>query len=266
LLVILAAACGGEESREPVDGGTALDLAVHPESWGGDGMAALVGGKVGLDEGSGCVVLGDEERSIRVVWPLGTSAQRDPFRIVLPDGTVVREGMWVEGGGGFLDQETLDGLEIRHECLSGSEIAVFNADETLVVNESGEPIVHPAPQAMVPFTPSGSDLTGLTESIEGVVELRVETGCALLAANGALYAVAWPRSTRGELDPFRLTLPDGTVVHEGDTIRGQGDVFAPDNLRAFDGFPECAWDPESEQVLEEAWAFNHDETVEVVDP
>jgi hypothetical protein len=119
---------------------------------------------------------------------------------------------------------------------------------------------------MVPFTPSGSSVTGLTESIEGVVGFHVETGCAYLTADGKAYAVAWPRRTRGELDPFRLTLPDGTVVREGDTIRGLGGVFHPDELRAFDGFPECSWDPEAEVLLEEAWAFNHDGSVDVVGP
>jgi hypothetical protein len=142
VLAVLLAACGSEAAREPVDGGTTLPLAVHPRSWDGAGMAALVSGKVVLDEETGCVVLTNGELTSRALWPVGTTAQRDPFRLTLPDGTIVREGMWVEGGGGYLSAD-LEGLDIAHECLTGEESAVFNADETLAVSESGEAGVGP---------------------------------------------------------------------------------------------------------------------------
>lgn len=59
-------------------------------------------------------------------------------------------------------------------------------------------------------------------------------------------------------------LPNGTVIGDEDTIRGRGHVFAPDDLPALNGFPECTWDAESGELLERAWAFNHDEAVRLL--
>lgn len=223
-----------------------------------------MGGVVEFDAATGCVVLASRYgyRS-RIVWPDGTWATRDPFVIVLADGREIHEGDYVEGGGGGYGFD----YEGPEECAEGAEsVEAFNWHEDLVIRPSGEEPVHPAPQAMVPFAPIAAPLNGLTDSIEGTVEFQVETGCALLVADGTRFAVVWPRGTRGDLDPFRLTLPGGTVVHDGDTIRGEGDVFDPAALRAFDGFPECTLESmDTQEALVRAWAFNHDEIIELVE-
>jgi hypothetical protein len=257
----LLAACGsGGGQGSGQDGTDALRLPTQPPTESADGMTALVGGKLDLEEETGCVVLVSDGFRYPVLWPTGTTAGRDPFRLRLPDGTIAREGDYVEGGGGYLsagEGASVDDLGIPAECLEGpgrtewGEVAVYNPNETVVVDESGGPIVHPAPAVATLLQPDAKALEGLTRSIEGVVEYRLETGCVLLAANGTPYSVVWPRGTRGQLDPFRIVLPDRTEVFEGDRVRGAGDVFAPEELAAFDGLPECVVE------ADEAWAFNH---------
>ena len=255
----LGSACGAGDPG-PLEGGPELVLPTHPD-WD-DGPAALVGGNVEFDEATGCIYLvTDGYRSVPV-WPPGTRATRDPFRVVLEDGREIEEGDYVEGGGGEYGFD-VDAME---HCLGdGVGPSMLNWDDDIAIDESGRRIIHPAPSAMVPFQPSVKPLNGMTSSIEGTVELQVETGCSLLVAGGKRDAVVWPRGTRGELDPYRLTLEDGTVIHDGDTIRGKGDVFSPDDLIAVDGFPECLFDAVNGDELSEAWAFNHDGAIEVVE-
>jgi hypothetical protein len=269
VVVPLLAACGsggGEAAGQDATEG--LPLPTQPATESADGMTALVGGNLDLEEETGCVVLVRDGFRYPVLWPTGTTAQRDPFEVRLPDGTVAAEGDYVEGGGGYLSASegaSVDDLGIPVECLAGpgrtewGEVAVYNPNETLVVDESGDPIVHPAPAVAALLQPDAKALEGLTGSIEGVVEYGLETGCVLLAANGTRYSVVWPRGTRGKLDPFRIVLPDGTEVLEGATVRGAGDVFDPEELAAFDGFPECVFE------ADEAWAFNHREAVTVLE-
>jgi hypothetical protein len=111
----------------------------------------------------------------------------------------------------------------------------------------------------------GARRTASPIPVEGTVEFRAESGCALLAAGGTLFALVWPQGARGKLDPFRVTLADGTVIHDGDTIRGTGGFFPFDDLQALEALPDCSWDPETGETIGEAWTFKHDGVVEVVD-
>ncbi len=259
--VLLLAACGSGDAQAPLDEGTEIELPTHPE-WE-DGMAALVGGIVEFDEATECIFLAGEDYRHLIVWPPETRATRDPFLVVLADGREIREGDHVEGGGGGYGVEPAP----PEHCLADADGAsAFNWHGDLVISESGEAPVHPAPQAMVPFAPDRAPMNGMTDTIEGIVRFQVETGCGLLESSGKLYAVVWPRGTTGELDPWRLTFADGTVAGDGDVISGRGGAFVPDGLVAFEGFPECAWESMDTQIsLPQAWVFNHDEVIEVVE-
>jgi hypothetical protein len=135
------AACGGDSGPAPVDGGTAISVPAQ-ESDTGDGPDGLVGGVVEFEEDTGCVVLAVGETRYPVVWPAGTSGQRDSFQLVLEDGRVIREGDAVEGSGGFPSESEgadLEATGIPPECLEGpgrsrwGEVAVLNSSSDLVV-------------------------------------------------------------------------------------------------------------------------------------
>jgi hypothetical protein len=97
LVVLALAACGGSE-LPPLEGGEPLELPTHPESE--DGPAAEVGGDVVFVEEPGCVFVEAYGERIGLVWPEDTRATRDPFRVMLSDGRVIREGDRVTGSGG----------------------------------------------------------------------------------------------------------------------------------------------------------------------
>lgn len=90
-----------------------------------EGMAALVRGRVTLDDG--CLLL----RGMPVVWPEGTSW--DDGTLTLSSGASVEVGERVSGGGGYLTVRVVReffGDEVAtaaRECLGPTrEIAVFN--------------------------------------------------------------------------------------------------------------------------------------------
>lgn len=128
-------------------GASAADgFRVH-RSYTGHSRHAIVLGIVEVDLDAGCVWLSGP-RGIRypVVWPVGTSARSDPFRITVPSdhfgipvgkGQVVRPGDRVKGGGGY----TSAGSTTRHlglepfptECVHVGKAAVFNSDSPIEV-------------------------------------------------------------------------------------------------------------------------------------
>jgi hypothetical protein len=128
-VLLLAVGCGGSE-QAPLTEGTEIDLPTHPD-WE-DGPAALVAGTIEFDEETECVLVGISPgyRTL-VVWPPGTRATRDPFRVVLSDGREIREGDYVQGGGGAY------GFDTPERCDAVSDGAdMFNWDEEIKISSS----------------------------------------------------------------------------------------------------------------------------------
>lgn len=115
-------------------------LRVHPadSEWG---KFALVSGVLDVDADAGCLWLASDDSRHLVVWPKRTTAQSNPFQIILANGEVVRPGDQVEGGGGFVtgDEELPEGIApFPEKCARSDELAVFSAASTLtVVRASG---------------------------------------------------------------------------------------------------------------------------------
>lgn len=131
---MITGCANGDGAVDPA--GTAL-IRAHPGP-GSGGMAAIVQGVVEVDLEVGCVWLSTPDGSRHpVVWPAGTSAEPDPFRIVLPDGRTVAHGDQVTGGGGYVpaSSATADMEPFPDGCLQDGEAAVFNADSELEVTE-----------------------------------------------------------------------------------------------------------------------------------
>ncbi|MEZ5175106.1 MAG: hypothetical protein R2823_02720 [Acidimicrobiia bacterium] len=99
------------------------------------GTDAEVGGVVVI-EGS-CIYLLQPEIDTRypVVWPHGSSWNRDESAIELPNGILVHDGDRVYGGGGYHKEADLaeytvpEGVELALSCLDNQfgEVAVFNS-------------------------------------------------------------------------------------------------------------------------------------------
>lgn len=142
----LLAACGSEDAPELVDGGVALPVPTREESGSEVELLAEIVGVVELEEETGCVVLVIDGYRLPAVWPTGTVARRDPFRLVLPEQAVVREGDTVAGGGGYPragDGWSPEALGVRPECLEGPrrtpsrEAAAFNPNGDVEVRPAG---------------------------------------------------------------------------------------------------------------------------------
>ncbi len=103
-------------------------LSAPAPAAGGDG--AIVAGTVTFAEASNCYRVGDSP----VVWPYGTEASEDGQTLSLADGTEVRVGDRVSGGGGYSSRDSLLHLGIPDECFGpNGEIAVFNASSPIEV-------------------------------------------------------------------------------------------------------------------------------------
>lgn len=138
-LLLVATACGDAPSTAPGDGESSSEalIRVHPRRTG-EGMDAIVSGVVDVDSDAGCVWLAESAGTrYPVVWPVGTTAQSDPFQVTLPDGQVILSGDRVEGGGGYVDAAaTTRGLGLDPfpaECIHVGDAAVFNSNAALTV-------------------------------------------------------------------------------------------------------------------------------------
>jgi hypothetical protein len=126
--VLMLAACSNEPG--PLEGGTELRLPTHPD-WE-DGPEALISGEVEFDEATGCVYL---DNGTVPVWPPGTRATSDPFRVVLEDGREIREGDSVEGAGGEYAFE----VDAMGHCPSGdANFTMLNWAEDIVIRPARE--------------------------------------------------------------------------------------------------------------------------------
>jgi hypothetical protein len=145
-VVFLLAGCGGS-GQEPLTEGTEIELPTHPDSE--DGPAALIAGTIEFDEETECVLI-DISPGYRtlVVWPSGTRATRDPFRVVLADGREIREGDYVRAGGGAYAFDTPE------RCDAVSDGAdMFNWDEDIDIS----PSIQPSSEAEGEDVPSEAD-------------------------------------------------------------------------------------------------------------
>jgi hypothetical protein len=130
--VALVPACGGND-LPALEGGEELEVPTHPD-WD-DGPAAIAGGEVVFDSATGCVFLDSRfgYRSL-AVWPHGTRATQDPFRIVLSDGREIREGDYVEGSGGGYGFD----VDAPAACLDDESLEALNWAEELVIRPSAD--------------------------------------------------------------------------------------------------------------------------------
>jgi hypothetical protein len=96
-------------------------------------MTALIQGRIHIDGGNKCVVLGIGGEMFPVVWPRGTSMRNGS--IVVPGGATIHDGQYARGGGGFLqlalaNQVLRASFTIPTACRATSgEVAVFNQRE-----------------------------------------------------------------------------------------------------------------------------------------
>lgn len=134
-LFIAIAACSGEGK---VDGPV---LTSPPQPLVGAGRTdAQVSGEVVFDEDIGCLFLGRGNRQVPVVWPHGARWQAEPPAVKL-QGKVIEPGMSVEGGGGYLNHNSVEqmaGTEVAdaaRACTRGffGEIAFFNRSSKVEV-------------------------------------------------------------------------------------------------------------------------------------
>ena len=95
----------------------------------------LVEGVLTYDDTHGCFLLELGGNAYPVVWPNGTEGEADGPGVVLADGTTVRVGQYVSGGGGLYNADAYPGdAVIPPECVPPSgEAAVYNATEALEV-------------------------------------------------------------------------------------------------------------------------------------
>jgi hypothetical protein len=89
-------------------------------------------------------------------------------------------------------------------------------------SESAPPPVDGGSALDLPIAESSGD--DRDADIGGVVVFEEATGCVVLERDDYVYPALWPEGTYAQRDPFVLTLPDGQVVHEGDTVAGGGGV------------------------------------------
>lgn len=143
VLSVLVSACAVDGSASPTDhedtrsARTGL-IRTHPPVNDSEvsGMGAIVQGVLEVDLQARCVWLsGLDGARYPIVWPAGTTAQPDPFEVILVDGQVVRHGDQVTGGGGYVPAAgaTPDLEPFPAQCLQTGEVAVFNATSSIEV-------------------------------------------------------------------------------------------------------------------------------------
>lgn len=137
VVVIAALVMASCSSAGYVDG--PVLTSERPSLLGGEGMDAIVGGTVTLDDG--CLYLVSGDVAVPVLWPHGTSWNDDAPAVILDD-VEVEPGMQVTGSGGYvpLDRVRLAtafgaAVAAAAEACAGptGEIAVFNAGSDVSV-------------------------------------------------------------------------------------------------------------------------------------
>jgi hypothetical protein len=99
-------------------------------------MAAIVSGIVVVEA---CYRLSSGEDRYPVVWPAGTTIADDRSSLKLVDGTEVRPGDHVSGGGGYFNEKAVEAvlgtaLVVPESCWGKTdEMAVFNSGDAVIV-------------------------------------------------------------------------------------------------------------------------------------
>jgi len=121
--VLVAAGCSLDKSTQNA-------LVTRSTDENGGEMAAVVGGRLSLDLGRGCILLSGKP----VVWPAKTKLTTDPPAIHLPNGAVARQGDWIRGGGGEIVASQFDETRIRFgEGNLDDVLACASTDGSVVV-------------------------------------------------------------------------------------------------------------------------------------
>lgn len=104
------------------------------------GTDAQVLGWVVIEAECAYLYRADVDERYPVIWPHGTGWDAEQSVIVLPNGTLVHDGDWVEGSGGHhkdgLDHYTVsEGVDLAATCLDNQtgEVAVFNSSSEIEV-------------------------------------------------------------------------------------------------------------------------------------
>lgn len=133
LLAVISAGCDNAvRFGEETSNGTRVLRHEVPIRGGQD---ALVQGELAYDQTHDCFLLQRDGASYPVVWPAGTEGTANGPGVRLPDGTTVRLGDQVAGGGGYHRADAyLEDVTLPAECVPASgQVAVFNATEVLEV-------------------------------------------------------------------------------------------------------------------------------------
>ena len=130
LLAIIAAICAAALSG--CSGG--VDGPVVGGNRSLSGEDAAVSGEVVIEGRCLYLRIPDTDQRFPVVWPHGTSWDDSDSAIVLSDGTLIREGDVVSGGGGYHSEDfdhytNAEGVSRLGECVDNTygEVAVFNS-------------------------------------------------------------------------------------------------------------------------------------------
>ncbi|WP_121251193.1 hypothetical protein [Nocardioides ferulae] len=101
-------------SAEVVESG---EVAVLVGERSGDGMDALLSGRLAVVEGCLGVTTTEDETGTVVVWPHGTDVvDDDPLTIAVPGEDDYALGEEIQVGGGGADGPDVGGVDIEQEC------------------------------------------------------------------------------------------------------------------------------------------------------
>ena len=246
-LVIALTACTSGGTDDPLDPQPASGgiLRVHRTNPGG-GMDAIVAGIVEVDIDAGCLWLSDDGGTRHpVVWPLGTAVTLDPFVIRLADGTTVRAGDLVEGGGGYVDVDAVANIGLtpfETRCVQVDEVAMFNARSEIAVTVGvGLDLPDTLASRFAPPDSIGLELIAVNPNARSVAVADFVTGTV---------HVFRPGDYNGPADSIDGASGGGGFIHlwsQGNVFSYPGSfdseplVYQPEPLREIDGLAAPLW-------------------------
>lgn len=121
-----ATGCDTSDSRSLED--TLLTRAADDS---GDSPDAQIQGTLELDAERGCILLS----GMPVIWPAGTTASTEPPELHLPDGSRIRHGEVVTGGGGEIPAASVQQTRLRIEGDLDAAIACAVSDDVLLIGQ-----------------------------------------------------------------------------------------------------------------------------------
>jgi len=244
VLVLWGCSGDGESGGGLLSGSGAGDgFRVHRSGMGGG--RAEVSGIVEVDPEAGCVWLSEPNGTrYPVIWPVGTSARSDPFRITVWSdyfgipvgrGQVVRPGDRVEGSGGYISTDSATrryGLEpFPTDCVHVGTAAVFNAGSPIEVTPGvGLEVVETLADRFSLPQPIGLMLIAVNTMGPGAAVIDFVTGTVHQydpAATGHPPGTIDGASSEGSLHLWS----QGTVYSYSGPLDSGPMVYQPDPLR-----------------------------------